>query len=95
MKKATFCTVTVILALIFFLFERPEMVYQPIKPVFSPPEKVKTIVAIKGDTLSHIAAKYSDKNITWQYIAKLNGMDGSTLIRVGQKLLVPDDSPDE
>jgi len=46
-----------------------------------------TYTVRRGDTLSRIALKYD--GISWQDIAKFNGLKNPNLIRVGQKLKIP------
>jgi LysM repeat protein len=49
-------------------------------------ERPATYTIKKGDTLSGIAAEYG---ITWQELAKLNGIDDPGRLRVGQEIRLP------
>ncbi|MDP8905478.1 MAG: LysM peptidoglycan-binding domain-containing protein [Chloroflexota bacterium] len=57
----------------------------------SPTPSPRTHVVARGETLSIIAARYS---VTWQEIARLNGIENANHIQVGQVLLIPPAPPD-
>lgn len=47
-------------------------------------------VVRRGDTLSGIATKFTGKSANYKALAKLNGISNPNLIRIGQKLIIPD-----
>ena len=46
----------------------------------------RTVTVVSGDTLSGIAYRYG---ITWQSLAAVNGLNESSKLRIGQKLVLP------
>jgi LysM repeat protein len=64
---------------------RPSNTFMPVASVFPTPTTIIYIVKTK-DTLSEIALRY---NVTIEAIQAANGMGESTLIVVGQTLIIP------
>jgi len=56
------------------------------KTAFSPPKKIETIVVKEGECLSVIAHQ---RDVSWKYLAQLNGMENPSFVRAGQLLKVP------
>jgi nucleoid-associated protein YgaU len=56
-------------------------------------DRTKLLRVVRGDTLSHIAAREYNDPGEWRVIAEENGLDNPRLLAPGTTLLIPRHTP--
>lgn len=85
MKTKKILSLLLVVALVIAMFA-PSIFANP---VAMPISAEQTYIVQEGDTLSDIASKYG---VTFQEIAKTNGIENPDLIHIGQVLVIPSES---